>query len=179
MNLAHGRRKWWNECCKLLRKIDWISLPKMACLKYVIILYSKNNINEDSPFDKGDVSSLKLANIFKKDSLTLKCLFLGIRPRNDCWSLSRIISKINIFAGNFPLDGFYWAKVWQNHGNARFNLYFKDNVYLVEQGNAKLVSSILAALNGNVASSVSSKSINTNYKNVSFPFKDSVPVRMV
>ena len=37
-----------------------------------------------------------------------------------------------------------------------------------------LVSSILAALNGNIASLPSGKSINTNYKNVvSFSFKDS------
>ena len=29
-------------------------------------------------------------------------------------------------------------------------LYFKDNVHLIEQGNAKLASSVLATINGNI-----------------------------
>ena len=52
-------------------------------------------------------------------------------------------------------------------------LYCKDNVHLIEQGNAKLVSSILATTNGNITLPARGKSIIINYKNaVSFSFKD-------
>ena len=53
------------------------------------------------------------------------------------------------------------------------NLYFKDNAHLIEQGNAKLASSVLAIINGNITSPARGKSINTNYKYaVWFSFKD-------
>ena len=53
------------------------------------------------------------------------------------------------------------------------NLYFKDNVRLIEQSNAKLASSILATTNRNVTSPACGKSIIANYTNaVSFSFKD-------
>lgn len=38
------------------------------------------------------------------------------------------------------------------------NLYFKDNIHLIDQGNAKLAS-ILAAINGSITSSARGKSI--------------------
>ena len=52
-------------------------------------------------------------------------------------------------------------------------LYFKDNLHLIEQGNAKLPSSVLTTINGNITLPACGKSIITNYKNtVSFSFKD-------
>ena len=52
-------------------------------------------------------------------------------------------------------------------------LYFKDNVHFIEQGNAKLASSILATINDNITLPALVKSIITNYKNaVSFSFED-------
>ena len=49
------------------------------------------------------------------------------------------------------------------------NLYFKDNVHLTEQGNAKLALSILATINGNITLPARGISIITNYENtVSF-----------
>ena len=44
-------------------------------------------------------------------------------------------------------------------------LYFKDNVLLIEQGNAKPSSSIVAAINGNTTSPARGKSIILNYRN--------------
>ena len=53
------------------------------------------------------------------------------------------------------------------------NFYFKDNVHLIEQGSAKLASSILATINRNITSPTYGKSIIANYTNaVSFSFKD-------
>ena len=52
-------------------------------------------------------------------------------------------------------------------------LYFKDNVHLIKQGNAKLASSVLATINGNITLPARGKCIITDYKNaVSFSFKD-------
>ena len=52
-------------------------------------------------------------------------------------------------------------------------LYFEDNVLLIEQVNAKLPSSILTTVNGSITLPARGKSIITNYKNaVSFSFKD-------
>ena len=52
-------------------------------------------------------------------------------------------------------------------------LYFKDNVHFIEQGNAKLASSILATINDNITLPALVKSIITNYKNaVLFSFQD-------
>ena len=42
------------------------------------------------------------------------------------------------------------------------NVYFKDNVHLIEQGNAKLVSLVLAIINRNITSPARGKSIITN-----------------
>ena len=53
------------------------------------------------------------------------------------------------------------------------NFYFKDNVHLIEQGSAKLASSILATINRNITSPTCGISIIANYTNaVSFSFKD-------
>ena len=43
------------------------------------------------------------------------------------------------------------------------NLYFGENFQLIEQGNAKLAS-VLAAKNGNIASSARGKFVIINYK---------------
>ena len=42
---------------------------------------------------------------------------------------------------------------------------FKDNVNFIEQGNANLASSILAAINGNIIAAARGKIVITNYKN--------------
>ena len=42
------------------------------------------------------------------------------------------------------------------------NLCFKDNVSFIEQGNAKLASSVLAAMSNNITSSARGISVNTN-----------------
>ena len=54
-----------------------------------------------------------------------------------------------------------------------FNLYFKDNVLLIEQGHTKLALLILAPINGNITSPARGNVI-ASYKNlVSFLFNDS------
>ena len=49
-------------------------------------------------------------------------------------------------------------------------VYFKDNVPLNEQGNAKLALSIFVGINNNITSSACGKSIITNYKKCSIVF---------
>ena len=88
------------------------------------------------------------------------------------------MSEINdILADKCSLHGFCFIN--QKYGWTRENgmlnpyLYFKDNVHLIEQGNAKLASSILAIINDNINVPARGQSEITNHKNaVSFPFKD-------
>ena len=150
----------------------------MPYLEHVIILCDTNNINKDSPFDIAEFL-IEINKYFKERSCNIKVVISGIITWDKCGSVNRIIvSKINgILADKCCLDGFYFID--QKYGWTRENsilnpnLYFKDNVHFIEQGNAKLASSILATINDNITLPAFGKSIITNYKNaVSFSFKD-------
>ena len=72
-----------------------INLPKMPYLEHVIILCGRNNINKDSPFDIAECL-IEIGKCFKERSCNIKIVISGILPRDECWSVNRIIiSEIN------------------------------------------------------------------------------------
>ena len=96
---------------------------------------------------------MKLENILKKDPVTLRLLFPAYFLEMNV-GLSTISEINDILAEKCSLHGFYFIdqKYRWTRENGMFNpkLYFKDNVHLIEQGNAKLASSVLATINGNI-----------------------------
>ena len=117
---------------------------------------------------------LKLENVLKKDLVTLKLLFPAyFLEMNVGLSTELSLAKLMIFWMTNVLHGFCFIDQkygWtRENGMVTLNLYFKDNVHLTEQGNAKLASSILATINGNITLPARGISIITNYENaVSF-----------
>ena len=97
---------------------------------------------------------MKLANISDPvRSRNIKIVISGILLRDECWSVNRIvISEVNdILADKCSLHGFCFIDQkcgWtRENGMLNPNLHFKDNVLLIDQGNAKLALSILATIN--------------------------------
>ena len=72
-----------------------INSPMMPHLEHVIILCGTNNINKDSPFDIGECL-IEIGKYFKERPRNIRIVISGIRPRDECWSVNRIIiSKFN------------------------------------------------------------------------------------
>ena len=72
-----------------------ISLPKMPCFEYVIILCGRNNINKDLSFDVAECF-IEIGKYFQERSRKVKIIISSILPQDECLSVSRIIvCKIN------------------------------------------------------------------------------------
>lgn len=70
-----------------------ISLSKMLCFEYFIILCGTNNTNRDLPLG---ICLIEVGKYFQERPLKVKTIISGIFPRGECWSVSRIIvCKIN------------------------------------------------------------------------------------
>ena len=118
---------------------------------------------------------------FQERSLKGKIIISDIFPRDECCSVSRIITDEinNILAEKCSLHGFDFIVVikyarFRENRMLNSNLYLTDNVHLIRQGNAKLTLVFLVAINGSILSPSRRKSIITSYKNaVLFLFKDS------
>ena len=79
-----------------MENIFWraINLLRMPCLEHFVIFCGANNINKDSPFD---IVLLQLANILKKDPVTLKLLSLAYFLEMNCLSTELSLAKLVIF----------------------------------------------------------------------------------
>ena len=125
--------------------------------------------------------AFRYSKYFQERSLKGKTIISDIFPRDECCSVSKIITDEinNILAEKCSLHGFDFIVVikygrFRKNGMLNSNLYLKDNVHLIKQGNAKLTLVFLVAINGSILSPACPKSIITSYKNtVMFLFKDS------
>ena len=161
LNFEIGGDRAENVFCRALNFL------KVSYLKHLIIWCSLNNINKDSPFDIAECL-IEIGKYFQERSLVVKVVISGIRFRGECWSVSRIIITeiFNNVADRWSLRRFYFIDQkygWTSkNGMLNANLCFKDNVSFIEQGNAKLASSVLAAMSNNITSSARGISVNTN-----------------
>ena len=108
-----------------------INFPRMPYLEHAIILCATDNINKDSPFDIGECL-IEIGRYFKERSRTIKIVISGILPRDECWSVNRIIiSEINDkMADIWSLCGFYFID--QKYGLTRENGMLKPNLYFTK-----------------------------------------------
>lgn len=72
-----------------------MNLSRISYLEHVIILSGTNNINKGSLLDIVE-SLIEIGKYFNERSRNIKIVNSGIVPRNQCWSLNRIILiKVN------------------------------------------------------------------------------------
>ena len=122
-------------------------------LKYVVIHCGTNNIDRDQPRDiaTGVISiGLKM----QEKCRGLKVIVTGLLPRDSEWSQRRKkINSINYYLEKLCCDrfnDFYFMKQsddWTDKdGKLDKNLYYADQLHLVEAGNRKFACSILKIL---------------------------------
>ena len=69
--------------------------PSLLSLKNVVILYGTNNINKDSPYDITE-GLIAIISVFKNQSSNPNIFICGILPRNESFSINRlIINEVN------------------------------------------------------------------------------------
>ena len=128
-----------------------ISLPLPSSVRNIVLQCGTNNISTHSPRDTADCI-VDVGIIFRRKSNTLNIIIFGLIPRDECWSVNRLlINKVNdILKYECHKNGFVF--IVQDHGWALPNisldcsLFYKDSLHLVEQGNVKLAKSIVSKL---------------------------------
>ena len=156
-----------------------ISLPLPSSVRNIVVQCGTNNISTDSPRDIAGCI-VDVATIFRRQSNTGNITTCGLIPRDECWSVSRLlINKVNdIFKDECHKNGFVF--IIQDHGWTLPNgsldcfLFYKDFLHLVERGNVKLAKSIVSTLTPqinqiNFYSDVSKQSVPAS---ISFSFKE-------
>ena len=110
-----------------------------------------NNIQHDSIEDITggiiDISS-QLRRIYKNSNV----IVCGLFPRDESWSVNRVyIKELNEylrhkcnFIGVTFIDQIDWTS---QNGSLKSNLYYDDNLHLIEEGNAKLAALIYKHIN--------------------------------
>ena len=117
----------------------------------IIVQCGTNNISTDSPRDIADCI-VNVDTIFRRKSNTVNIIICGLIPRDECWSVNRLlINKANdILNYECHKNGFVF--IVQDHGWTLPNgsldcfLFYKNSQYLVEQGNVKLAKPIAPTL---------------------------------
>ena len=134
-----------------------------------VILCGTNNIQRDSSeYITGGI--LEIALSLKRKYHHLNFVICGLLPRDVNWSVNRIyINEINdylLYKCSLNDFNFVKPKDWTLHnGSLKPNLFYMDNLHLVEEGNMKLSKSIINVIkpNKNIPTesiSISSKCLN-------------------
>ena len=150
----------------------------LVTVRNIVVQCGTNNISTDSPRDIADCI-VDVGIIFWRKSNTLNIIICGLIPRDECWSVNRLlINKVNdILKYECHKNGFVF--IVQDHewtlpnGSFDCSLFYKDSLNLVEQGNFKLAKSVVSTLTSqNNQINFPLKNRNTLYSDVS---KQSVP----
>ena len=154
-----------------IQNVSWRSnnLPSSPFFQNAVILCGTNNIQRDSSEDIVD-GILEIALSLKRKYHHLNIVVCGLLPRDANWSVNRIyINEINDYLSyKCGLNDFNFVKPkdWTLHnGSLKPNLFYMDNLHLVEEGNMKLSESIINVIkpNKNIPTesiSISSKCFN-------------------
>ena len=116
------------------------NLPVISSLKNVVILCGINNLFQDSPEDIAD-GVIEIAETFQSKYNSINIAIGGILPRDATWSINRVLIKeaneiskekcSRLFLIYISYDS-CWTVA---NGSLNPDLFFLDNVHLVEQGN--------------------------------------------
>ena len=127
------------------------NLPVISSLKNVVILCGTNNLFQDSPEDIAD-GVIEIAETFQSKYNSINIVIGGILPRDASWSINLVLIKeVNeilkekcsrLFFIYISYD-IFWTVA---NGSLNPDLFFLDNVHLVQQGNLKLAESIFSSI---------------------------------
>ena len=127
------------------------NFPPSLSVKNIVVMCGTNNIQHDSVEDITggiiDISS-QLRRIYKNSNV----IVCGLLPRDESWSVNRVyIKELNEylhhkcnFIGVTFIDQIDWTS---QNGSLKSNLYYDDNLHLIEEGNAKLAALIYKHIN--------------------------------
>ena len=129
-----------------------INLPYNKYLKFVIIHCGTNNIDHDQPTLIVD-GIISIGVTFRDKNKNTKIIITGLLPRDNARSTRRkkIIQTNLYLEEQCCLYGFSFIKQdsdWM-HGNGELkeNLFYSDNLHLIEDGNKKFATSIISTIN--------------------------------
>ena len=154
-----------------MQNVLWRSnnLPSSAFFQNAVILCGTNNIQRDSSEDIVD-GILEIALSLKRKYHHLNIVVCGLLPRDVNWSVNHIfINETNdylLYRCSLNDFNFIKPKDWTLHnGSLKPNLFYMDNLHLVEEGNMNLSESIINVIkpNKNILTesiSISSKCFN-------------------
>ena len=127
------------------------NLPVVKNIKKVVVLRGTNNLNQDSPEDITD-GIIEVGSTFKSRYSSIVIFICGILPRNFNWSVTRVyIKEVNyILKTKCSHSCFYFylpRQRWTlSNGSLDPDLFYLDNVHLVQNGNFKLARSIFSLI---------------------------------
>ena len=126
------------------------NLLVISSLKNVIFC-GTNNLFQDSPEDIAD-GVIEIAETFQSKYNSINFAIGGILPRDASWSINRVLIKeVNRILKEKCYRLFFicisYDSCWTvANGSLNPDLFFLDNVHLVEQGNLKLEESIFSSI---------------------------------
>ena len=127
------------------------NLPVISSLKNVVILCGTNNLFQDSPEDIPD-GVVEITETFQSKYSSINIPIGGILPHDASWSVNRVfIKEVNEILKEECSKFFFICVSYDSfwtvaNGSLNPDLFFLDNVHLVEQGNLKLVESIFSSI---------------------------------
>ena len=163
-SIAAGLNRYRSVCTKYLEPLETLNygiggdrvqnnlwriqiLPVISSLKNVVILCGTNNLFQDSSEDIAD-GILEIAQTFQSSYNSINIANGGILPRDASWSINWVLIKeVNQILKAKCSKSFFiyvgYDSCWTfTNGTLNPDLFFSDNVHLVEKGNLKLAESI-------------------------------------
>ena len=141
---------WWAQ-----------NLPVISSLKNAI-LCGTNNLFQDSPEDIAD-GIIEILQTFQSKYNSINIAIGGILPHDASWSFNWVLIKeVNeILKAKYSKSFFTYISYdscWTvANGSLNPDLFFLDNLHLVEKGNLKLAESIFSSIEIATASLVTNK----------------------
>ena len=127
------------------------NLSVISSLKNVVILCGTNNLFQDSPEDIAD-GVIEIAETFQSKYNSINIAISSILPRDASWSINRVLIKeVNEILKEKCSRLFFvyisYDSCWTvANGSLNPDLFFLNNVHLVDQGNLKLAESIFSSI---------------------------------
>ena len=149
-------------------------IPFLPSLKNVGVLCGTNNINKDSPYDITQ-GLIVIGSVFKNRSSNPSLFICGIVPRNESFSINRlIINEVNnLLKSKCLVKSFHFVNQnngWRLKNSALdFSLFYSDGLYLVEKCNLKLGKSILKVTDSNSNANPYKNAVRFNLNECDFP----------
>ena len=167
-SIAAGLNKYGSVCTKYLKPLRTLNcgiggdrvqnvlwqaqnLPVISSLKNFIILCGTNNLFQDSPEGTAD-GIVEIAQTFQSSYNSINIAIGGILPRDASWSINRVLIKeVNQILKAKCSKSFFiyidYDSFWTfANGPLNSDLFFSDNLHLVEKGNLKLAESIFSSI---------------------------------